>query len=180
MTASLIGLLLLGMVGAFLLWPQKLKLCYRKTWISQLSWMGYWYLPAGQRLRVNHRGWRWRWGCLCWHGRWPTGVGPVFFPGDQLRYWLYVLDIGKQLHLISWQGGVEIGFADPAVTGQCLGLIAALPPPLAQHIRLTFTRIGWCGRGSLHIQFRVWRMLGPGLKLGWQLWQANHQLRKSL
>ncbi|MGQ9838432.1 MAG: hypothetical protein ACUVRV_10815 [Cyanobacteriota bacterium] len=181
MTTSLVGLLLvslMGMVGVFLLWPQRLKLCYRKTWMSQLGWIGYWHLPAGQRLQLNHRGWWWRWGSLHWRRRWPTGVGNTLLPSDWLRYWPYLLDMGKQIHLTSWQGGIEIGFADPAVTGQCLGLIAALPPQLAQHIHLTFTRIGWCGQGSLHIRFRGWRMLGPGLKLGWQLWQAKHQLGK--
>lgn len=168
----------MSMVGAFLLWPQRVNLRYRKTWIGHLGWMGCWHLPAGQLLRVNRHGWRWNWGSLCWRGGWPTGVSSHFSCSDWPRYWPYLLDIGKQIHFKSWQGGVEIGFADPAVTGQCLGLIAALPLQLAQHIRLTFTRIGWRGRGSLLIQFRGWRMLGPGLRLGWQLWQASHQARK--
>ncbi|MFQ3583460.1 MAG: hypothetical protein SNJ85_00800 [Cyanobacteriota bacterium] len=180
MAGSLFGLLLMSLVGTFLLWPQRLILRYRKTWLGPLGWRGCWHLPMGQRLRVNRHGWHWRWGSLSRHGRWPTRMGGRCSPSDWPRYWPYLLDIGKQLSLKSWQGGVEIGFADPAVTGQCLGLIAALPPQWSQHIRLTFTRVGWQGQGSLFIQFRGWRMLGPGLKLGWQLWQASHQLRKRL
>jgi hypothetical protein len=83
------------------------------------------------------------------------------------RDWPYLWKLGKQLHIQSWQGGVEIGFADPALTGQCLGLIAALPPQLAQHLRLTFARIGWHGWGSLVIRLRGWQVLGLALKLGW-------------
>ena len=48
-----------------------------------------------------------------------------------------------------------------------MGLIAALPLPLAQHLRLTFTRIGWHGWGSLVVRLRGWQVLGLALKLGW-------------
>jgi hypothetical protein len=175
---SLFGLLLISMVGAFLLWPQRVILRYRKTWIGPLGWMGCWHLPAGQMLWIDRLGWRWRWGSLQMQGRWPPRVRGHCSPIDWLRYWPYLLAIGNQIHLTSWQGEVEIGFTDPAVTGQCLGLIAALPPPLAHHIRLTFTRVGWHGQGSLLLQFRCWRMLGPGLTLGWRVWQSSYQLRK--
>jgi hypothetical protein len=94
-------------------------------------------------------------------------AGRTSLPRDWPRYWPYLWKLGKQLRIQSWQGGVEIGFADPALTGQCLGLIAALPPQLAQHLRLTFARIGWHGWGSLVIRLRGWQVLGLALKLGW-------------
>ncbi len=161
------GLLLSSLVGMFLFWPQQLLLRYRKPWQGRFACRWQWHGFGGLTLRGSHRGWEWRWGSLHIQGRWPVQKRNRFSPPDWPRYWPYLWNLGKQLHVQSWQGGVEIGFADPAVTGQCLGLIAALPPQLAQHLRLTFTRIGWHGQGSLVVRFRGWQVLGPVLKLGW-------------
>ncbi|MEN9229388.1 MAG: hypothetical protein Q6L68_00655 [Thermostichus sp. DG02_5_bins_236] len=176
----LIGLLLVGLAAALLLLPQRVTLRYRKPWDGPLVWIGQWHLPGRLVLQVSHRGWQCRWGSLCWRGRWPKSKRWSLTWADLPRYGPALFHLGRQFHLKAWQGGLEIGFADPALTGPGIGLIAALPPQLAQHIRLTFMRIGWQGQGSLLIQFRGWRMLGPGLKLGWQLWQASHQPRKRL
>lgn len=160
---SPLGLLLAVFVGTLLFWPQQLILRYRKPWQGPLAWIWKWHGWGGWAVRGSRRGWEWRWGSLRLRGRWPAQRGERCSPRD----WPYLWKLGKQLHIQSWQGGVEIGFADPALTGQCLGLVAALPPQLAQHLRLTFARIGWHGWGSLVIRLRGWQVLGLALKLGW-------------
>ncbi len=160
----LAGLLLVTGLGLFLFWPQQLLLRYRKPWQGPLAWVGEWRGWGGLTWRGSRRGWEWRCGSLRVRGRWPRDRCS---PGDWPRYWPHLWNLGKRLHIQSWQGGLEIGFANPALTGQCLGLIAALPPLLAQHLRLTFTRSGWRGQGSLVVRFRPWQVLGPSLKLGW-------------
>ncbi|MEN9226500.1 MAG: hypothetical protein Q6M54_13630 [Thermostichus sp. DRC_bins_24] len=167
MIKLLIGLLLASMVGVFLFWPQRVILRYRKPWQGRLAWIWQWHLPGGLVLQGTHRGWRWRWGSLWWRGGWPQSKKRGFTWADLPRFGPALLHLGRQMHWKAWRGGLELGFADPALTGQGIGLLAALPPQLAQHIRLTFTRVGWQGRGSLVVQFRGWRVLGPGLKLGW-------------
>ncbi|MEN9222238.1 MAG: hypothetical protein Q6M04_07350 [Thermostichus sp. BF3_bins_97] len=163
------------MVGVFLFWPQRVILRYRKPWRGHLAWSWQWHWLGGLVLQGTHRGWRWRWGSLCWCGGWPKSRRCNLTWADLLRYGPALFRLGRQIHLQTWKGGLEMGFADPALTGQGIGLIAALPPQLAQHIRLTFTRVGWQGQGSLVVQFRGWRVLGPSLELGWIALRATGQ-----
>lgn len=83
---------------------------------------------GGLALRGSRRGWEWRCGSLCVRGHWPARVGCRLSFADWPRFWPLLKQLAKGIQIQSWQGGLEIGFADPALTGQCLGLIAALPP----------------------------------------------------
>lgn len=124
----LAGLLLVTGLGLFLFWPQQLLLRYRKPWQGPLAWVGEWRGWRGLALRGSRRGWEWRCGSLYVRGHWPAWVGCRLSFADWPRFWPLLRRLAEGIQIQSWRGGLEIGFADPALTGQCLGLLATLPP----------------------------------------------------
>jgi len=169
----LAGLLLVTGLGLFLFWPQQHLLRYRKPWQGSLAWVGEWRGWRGLALLGSRRGWEWRCGSLYVRGHWPAWVGCRLSFADWPRFWPLLRRLAEGIQIQSWRGGLEIGFADPALTGQCLGLLATLPPSLACHLRLTFAHTGWHGQGSLLLCFRAWRVLGPALELAWLILRSS-------
>ncbi|MEN9251201.1 MAG: hypothetical protein Q6K99_08970 [Thermostichales cyanobacterium BF4_bins_65] len=127
---------------AILLSPVQGELRWRKTWSGSLGWC--WRIAwLGMGLRRGRGLGSWNWHSL------------QILVAGMLRY-------GRLQH---WQCYTEIGFRDPALTGQWLGLVSGLPPELGRCFHLTFSRCGWQSRGRLRGSMPVVGVLLLGLRL---------------
>lgn len=149
--AGLILLTLLFLGLGIVALPIHGEVRWRKTWSGSL---GVCWRVTGLGIPLNQgrmrrqilmtdwpQGWRQRWRIIRW-----------------------LLRFGRVHH---WQVSADIGFRDPALTGQWLGVISALPPVIGRCIHLTFTRTGWQLRGKLQGSIALGWLLALGLKLGW-------------
>ncbi|GAB4213776.1 MAG: hypothetical protein OHK0012_10520 [Synechococcales cyanobacterium] len=102
-----------------------------------------------------------------------AGDGPWHHLESQRGRWLQLWAGLRHIRLQDWTTYTEVGFRDPALTGQWIGLISSLPPAVSRCIHLTFTRSGWRTQGSLRAKVRVIWLLIWGMR--WCVGQAIHR-----
>ena len=162
-------------VGSFVIaiacLPWRVQLGWRKPWDRPLAIQvrlyspGQWWSFAGTRrsaLMLALQRWVWP----------PRGRNP----GVLLRHGRRQLRVLRALsHAISvsdWASQTQFGFDDPSLTGECLGLLAAMPRPVQQSISITFERAGCRSRGQLDLTVKpialLWQlMLVRTRQIGW-------------
>ena len=140
-------------------------------WRVQLRWRKPWNRPLAIRVRIDSPGQWWsfaydrRSARMQALQRWvwpPRGRTPSIL----LRQGKHKLRVMRELsHAISvsaWTSQTQFGFDDPSLTGECLGLLAAMPRPVQQSISITFERAGCRSRGQLDLTVKpialIWRL----------------------
>ncbi len=167
--------------------PIDCVVAWRKPWGGSLAigirveWLG-----AGVELKSRH--------CRWWWGKVSSTTShnilrQLFSSSKKL------VALGPHLPLISRQvvslfhhpsvvseayGWIQMGWGDPVVTGQWIGVLASLPPPLARRIQLRFDRQGWRSRGWLRLRIPPIPLILRGIATGWGIWQTRRKETQTL
>lgn len=167
--------------------PINCVVAWRKPWGGSLAigirveWLG-----AGVELKSRH--------CCWWWGKASNTI-----PHNLLRQMFSdskkLAILSPHLPLISRQvlslyhhpsvvsracGWIQIGLGDPVVTGQWIGILASLPPPLARRIQLRFDQHGWRSRGWIRLRIPLIPLVQKGVATGWGIWQARRKQNQKL
>ncbi|NJL97494.1 MAG: hypothetical protein HC924_00995 [Synechococcaceae cyanobacterium SM2_3_2] len=165
---------ILTLLVAILLWiPADLHLKWRKPWGGSLVvWLQLGWLLAVIQVRARRYQWKW----FCWQGSqaWHGDPSVVINVGmikrlimAKPRNYPFVQLFRKA----TAEGWLEIGLRDPALTGQWIGYLGGLPPPLASRIRLRFDQFGWRSGGWLRARLTPYQLL----RMLWKTWRSSNQ-----
>ncbi len=179
-------LLVLIALIALLQFPIDCVVAWRKPWGGSLAigirveWLG-----AGVELKSRHC--RWWWGPFS--STTPHNILRQVVSSSKLGA------LGSHLPLLSRQawmlyhhpsvaseacGWIQMGWGDPVVTGQWIGILASLPPPLARRIQLRFDQQGWRSRGWIRLRIPLVLLVLKGMATGLTIWQTRREKTKKL
>ncbi|MEM8717039.1 MAG: hypothetical protein AAF268_03360 [Cyanobacteria bacterium P01_A01_bin.3] len=142
--------------------PWRVSLRWRKTWDGPLAIQariyspGQWYtLACSRHSRIVQ---------TLQHWLWPSGVNaPAIIQLRQVRRNVRILSALRPAMSVSvWVHETQFGFDDPSLTGECLGLLAAMPRSVQRSIAITFERAGCRSRGQLDVTIQP-------IAIGWRL-----------
>ena len=147
-------------------------------WRVSLRWRKAWDGPLAIQARIYSPGQWYTFACArhsrivqtLQHWLWPPGVNT---PGGQLRQArrnVRILSALRPAMSVSvWVHKTQVGFDDPSLTGECLGVLAAMPRFVQRSISITFERVGCCSRGRLDVTVKP-------IAFGWRLvWARARQ-----
>ena len=150
-----------GLAIAMACLPWRLRMRWRKLWDGPLAIQvriyspGQWWSCAFERRSAHMQA------LQLWV--WPLQVHSPSILLRQVRRKLRVLRaLSHAVSVSAWTSQTQCGFDDPSLTGECLGLLAAMPHPVQQSISITFERAGCRSRGRLDITVKpialLWRL----------------------
>ena len=139
------------------------------SWQLQLRWRKPWMGPLAVRLRVYSPQQWWSF-TFDRHSRvilsiqqwiWPARRrSPTHFFRQGRRTVSVLSRLGPAFSIVDWTTQTQFGFDDPSLTGECLGLLAAMPRTVQTSISITFERVGCRTSGYLDVTVRPIHLLG--------------------
>lgn len=158
--------------------PWRVRLRWRKTWSGPLALQvkiispGQWWSVSGNR--------RSDWLQVLGRWIWPSqtrNASRLLQQGKKQFRWLLMLR--PTCTVLAWTIQAQFGFDDPSLTGECLGLLAAMPISLQKSISITFEQDGCRTRGELDVLVNpiapIWRLIVVQAR---QLLRYRNQPRK--
>ncbi len=130
---------------ACLAWP--VRFVWRKSWRGPIAFQIVIQIPLwGQTISLKQRS-SWLYSLINW------AKAPMKHSMNvtiqQYKHRLAFLQfIAPVVVLSSWQAAIELGFNDPSLTGEYLGLLYAMPPKIQRSLRMTFEQEGIRSRGD--------------------------------
>lgn len=166
-----LGLGILAFILLINFLPIHLRIRWRKPWAGSLviRWRLSWVLILFNLQLAGGR-WRWQGDSTVGSERFSLVLKRLGLP-KRAAIWIPILSrLSARIRVMDGQGRLEVGLADPALTGQWIGVIAGLPPGLARQVRLSFSHQGWRSQGSLVLGGRLVELWDPVCRLLWHYW----------
>ena len=148
-------------------------------WQIHLRWRKFWLGPLAIQVRIDSPGRCWTYTCkqrsqfvqTLQQWIWPLQArSPSNTLRQSHRKLRFIAALSPAVKVSAWTSLTQFGFDDPSLTGECLGLLAAMPLPLQQSIAITFEREGCQTKGQLSLTVKP-------IALGWRVLSTRFQNR---
>lgn len=145
---TLIWTAICWLIVVIALLPWQVKLRWRKLWQGAVAFkLEIRFTGLGGGIEFNRRSRPIAW--LLARMEVMQRRSPTIILRQSRRKLAFAAAIAPAVAISHWAIHAEVGFDDPSLTGECLGLLSAMPSAVQQSIRITFDRVGIRSRGCV-------------------------------